>query len=216
MIKFFIRTTNERKIDKSFSQIEYEKLVDLEHKPVKSFIEQLEIISDYDSVLLEDDIELCDNFKERIEKAISEYPDRIINFFSQPRTYFKTNEFQTYYFNQCTYYPKGLAKELAKEMRKIEEENPGKYQYDVLESKALLKMGLKHIQYRPCLIQHLDFKSLVGNVSKGRITPYYINYLEQLNIPYEKAAFFMNLSKLYKLLDEHIKIKKIELFDSKN
>ena len=34
----------------TLSQIEYTMLIDKEHKPVKSFIEQLEIISDYDAV----------------------------------------------------------------------------------------------------------------------------------------------------------------------
>ena len=216
MIKYYLRTTNERKLDKSLEQIKYEKLVDTEHKAVKSFIEQLEYISDSDAVLLEDDIELCNNFKERIEKAISEYPDRVINFFSQPRTFFKTKEFQTFYFNQCTYYPKGVSKKLAEIMRRIEEKHPNKYQYDVLESMALKELKMKHIQYRPVLVQHLDFKSLVGNTSKYRITPYYINYLEELNIPYEKACFFVNLSKLYKLLEEHIKIKRIEIFEPQN
>lgn len=215
MIKYFLRTTNERKLDKSLEQIKYEKLIDTEHKPVKSFIEQLEYISDYDAVFLEDDIELCNNFKERIEKAISEYPDRVINFFSQPMTYFTTKEFQTFYFNQCTYYPKGIAKELATIMRRIEEDNPGKYQYDVLESKALKELNMKHIQYRPCLIQHLDFKSLVGNVSKYRISPFYINYLEELNIPYEKAYLMINKAKLCRVLNKHIEEKRKILFENK-
>ena len=35
MIKYFVRTTGERQVDSSYSQIEYELLIDTEHKPVK-------------------------------------------------------------------------------------------------------------------------------------------------------------------------------------
>lgn len=203
MIKYFVRTTGERTLDDSFSQIEYTLLIDKEHKPVKSFIEQLEIIGDYDAVFLEDDVQLCRNFKEKVESVIKKYPDRLINFFTAPTNYFMTREAQTFYFNQCTYYPKGLAKKLSVEMRKIENENPGRYQYDVLESMALKNMELKHIQFRPCLVQHLDFKSLVGNRDNYRITPFFIDYLDDLNIKYEEAKIHKNIIELkYKILKE--------------
>lgn len=203
MIKYFVRTTGERQLDPTLSQIEYTLLIDKEHKPVKSFIEQLEIISDYDAVFLEDDVQLCRDFKQRIEDIIKVYPDRVINFFTAPTNYFMTREAQTFFFNQCTYYPKGLAKEIAREMRDIESKEPGKHQYDVLESMALKNMELKHIQYRPCLVQHLDFKSLVGNRDNYRITPYFVDYLEDLNIQYEEAKLHKNIIELkYKIIKE--------------
>ena len=62
-MKYYVRTTLDRKLDKTYSQIDYEFLVDKEHKPIDSFIKQLEIISEYDAVLLEDDLILCNNFK---------------------------------------------------------------------------------------------------------------------------------------------------------
>lgn len=200
MIKYFVRTTGERQLDSTLSQIEYTMLIDREHKPVKSFIGQLEVISDYDAVFLEDDVQLCRDFKQRIEDIIKVYPDRVINFFTAPLNYFMTREAQTFFFNQCTYYPKGLAKEIAREMRVIENKEPGKHQYDVLESMALKNMQIKHIQFRPCLVQHLDFKSLVGNRDNYRITPYFVDYLEDLNIQYEEANIHKNLIELkYKL-----------------
>jgi len=208
MIKYFVRTTKERTLDNSFSQIEYELLVDTEHKPVKSFIEQLEIISDYDAILLEDDIQLCRNFKERVEAVINQYPDKIINFFTDPTHYFPTSEGQVFYFNQCTYYPKGIAKKLAEEMRKIEEEFPGKYQYDVIESKALNKLGIKHLKYRPCLVQHLDNGSLIGNKSYSRRTIYFIDYLDDASINYSQANLPKNRITLkYRLRRQFLKKK---------
>lgn len=216
-IKYYVRTTNERKLDKSYSQIKYELLVDTEHNARKSFVEQLERLAELnqDVVILEDDLELCKDFKNKIEEVIKEYKDNIINFFYKPRDYFATKLQKHFCWNQCVYYPKELLKVLSVEMRKQYELKP-LMPHDEVENIALNVLGIKNIVYRPCLVQHLDFKSLVGNVSKNRISPYYIDYLEELNITYENACFFFNLSKLYKLLDEHIKIKKIEIFDSQN
>jgi hypothetical protein len=116
-IKYFVRTIPERIFN--YSGIEYISLIDYNHQPVQSFINQLELISEYNSVLLEDDLILCKNFKEEIEKVIAQYPDRIINFYSRPRFYFKSEETFDFRYNQCTYYPKGIAKILATKMKEI-------------------------------------------------------------------------------------------------
>jgi hypothetical protein len=81
-IKYFVRTTNDRIYE---YDLEHEKLIDTEHAPVKSFINQLKYISQWDSVLLEDDLILCKDFKKRIEEVINQYPDKIINFFTRPK-----------------------------------------------------------------------------------------------------------------------------------
>lgn len=205
MIKYFVRTTGERELDGSFSQIEYILLVDKDHRPVESFIEQLEIISKYDAVLLEDDVQLCKGFDKRIESIIKQYPDRVINFFTRPWEYFKTKESINFSWNQCTYYPKGLAKEIASAMRVIYKDmvenkdkldkkyltSTGCIQYGRLESKALEKLGLKHIQFRPCLVQHLDYESLIGNDDgTDRTTLYFVDYLDNLKINYENISTY--------------------------
>ena len=187
MLKFYVRTTLERQLDSSYSQIEYELLVDTEHKPIESFIEQLEQISGYDSVLLEDDLILCKDFKNRIEEVINKYPNKIINFFYHQDEYYQTRESTEYSNNQCTYYPKGIGKLIAKEMKNfITYSN----QYSWIENLALNKLNITHIQYRPCLVQHLDSDSLIQKhkIIRPRITPYFIDYLEELNIPYEEAC----------------------------
>ena len=140
-----------------------------------------------------------------IESVIKQFPDKIINFFTFPARYFKAGESQNFLFNQCTYYPKRIAKQLAKVMREVKEEyakSHNRLQYDVLEDMALRIMGLTHIQYRPCLVQHLDGKSLIGNRDSGRMTIYFIDYLDELNISYEEANEQKNVLKLrYKLLN---------------
>ena len=209
-MKYYIRTTLERQLDDTYKQIDYELLVDREHKPVESFIQQLEIISEEDAVLLEDDLILCRNFKERIEEVIKQYPDKIINFFTFPRTHFQTREFQRFLWNQCTYYPKGIAKKLADTMKELREQNE-ELQYDALENLALEQLGMTHIQYRPCLIQHLDGRSLIGNGASGRMTIFFIDYLEDLNIPYEEANKQENRLKLKYALLKNKKEKGISI-----
>ena len=203
MIKYYIRTTGERPLNESYNQIEYELLIDKEHKPVESFIKQLEIISDCDAVLLEDDVFLCKDFKNRIESIIKKYPNKVINFFTKPWEYFKTGIHDEFSWNQCTYYPKGLGKKIAKEMNevysvmlknkdKLEKRyvtSAGYIQYGLLESKGLERLGLTHIRYRPCLVQHLDFNSLIGNDNDSdRTTLYFIDWLESLNIDYNNIS----------------------------
>ena len=75
-LKFFIRTTKDRTLDESIERElgnNYTLLIDTEHKPVDSFIEQLKIISDYDAILLEDDVILCKDFVNEITKVVKKY-----------------------------------------------------------------------------------------------------------------------------------------------
>ena len=201
MIKYFVRTTLDRKLDETYNQIDYQLLVDTEHKPVESFIKQLDFISNYDAVLLEDDLILCKDFKNRIEDVIKQYPDKIINFFYSPNCWFRTKEHTNFAFNQCTYYPKGVAKLISKEMLNIDR----RCQYDVLENLALKKLNISHIIYRPCLVQHLDTNSLIGNHCNIRFTEYFIDYLDELNMNYIDAKDKVNRIKLKELMMKHLK-----------
>lgn len=203
MIKYFVRTTLDRQLDSSYSQIEYELLVDTEHKPVESFIEQLSIISDYDAVLLEDDLILCKDFKSRIEEVISEYYSNVINFFTLPNNYFTTHITDTpFKFNQCTYYPKGISKLIGEAMKnKVKYHNCG---YDLIESWVLGELNISYVVYRPCLVQHIDFKSLISK-SCERHSPYFIDYLDELDIDYNDAGKPENKARLIALMKEKFK-----------
>ena len=188
MAKYYIRTTGERILDESYNQIPYTKLVDKDHRYVAFFIEQLEKYGNEDIVIIEDDCILCKNFKERIESVIAQYPNKIINFFQLPtRKYFKTHESTEYLQNQCTYYPKGLTIKLARKMREILEKNP-KIRTDVCEDLALKELKETHVKYRPCLVQHLNFDSLLNNKVGSKRTPFFIDYLDELKLDYNNLS----------------------------
>lgn len=202
MIRYFVRTTNDRLFEYN---LEYEKLIDLEHKPVKSFIDQLKYISQWDSVLLEDDLILCEDFKNKIENVIKQNPNKIINFFTRPNEWFTTHECMIFSYNQCTYYPKGIGNIIASEMLNIQTNNKS-LPYDLLESKALGELGISHIQYRPCLVQHIDNNSLIqGFTLNDRRSPYFIDYLKELNIDYNEAFKVENRKKLKEKLERSFK-----------
>lgn len=187
-IKYFIRTTGERVLNESYEQIPYTKLIDKDHRYVEFFIECLEYFSQWNSVFIEDDCILCRDFKNRIEEAIADHPNEIINFFNEPLDlYFKTKESNDFRMNQCTYYPKELTKKLAKEMRKVLSQFPD-YPTDWIEDIALKNLNQSHIKYRPTLVQHIANSSILGhkNFMKWRAT-FFIDYYDDLNIDYKKG-----------------------------
>jgi len=206
-IKFFIRTTGERKLHESISRElgnDYTLLIDKEHKPVGSFIKQLKEISEYDSILLEDDVILCKDFKKEVEKVITEWPNTIVNFFTMPHEYFTTVfGFLYFVYNQCTFYPKGITLQIAEKMIELREPYN---QYDSLENKALRALKLPHLRYRPCLVQHIDDNTFIqkSNSSKRRCI-WFKDYLDELNINYKEAWTEENQNKLKELMNKKFK-----------
>lgn len=201
-IKFFVRTTGERDLSEFNKLSNVEFLYDREHKPVDSFIKQLNIISEYDSVLLEDDVILCEDFENKLYKVIEKYPNKIVNFFFRPNLYFSTHEIDEFIFNQCTYYPKGISNLISEEMIRVRQKTTVCRQYDVLESSALKNLGMTHIVYRPCLVQHKDISSLMHN-GYGKWTVWFEDYINKLGITYEEA--YSRKPDLVKLLEADIK-----------
>ena len=205
-IKYFVRTIPERTFN--YQGIEYTKLVDYAHQPLQSFIAQLDLIGDYDAVLLEDDVILCNNFKDEIEKVIAKYPDKIINFYTKPKFYIQTEETFDFRYNQCTYYPKGVGKIVAAKMREILPRF-GKQQrlWCVVERMALRELQITHIAYRPCLVQHPDDESILNSHDPKKCdysTIYFKDYLDELNVDYADANTLHIRNKLEKIKFKHL------------
>ena len=205
-MKYYVRTTGERQFN---YDINYETLVDTEHKPIKSFINQLKYISSDDSILLEDDLILCKNFKERIEEIIAQYPNSVINFYESPYDFYFTEQRRgiKYRFNQCTYYPKGVSKLIADKMEEIWPKYQNIKQYYFLQAYAMDELGMSYISYRPCLVQHLNGRSIIGN-SENVSTLFFIDYIEELGIDYKDVIQFKNNINLQKIKTKYLPYKK--------
>lgn len=163
-MKYYVRTTGERDLS-AYSFLDYTPLYDYEHKPVPSFIKQMRIISEDDALFMEDDIVFCKDFKNKVQEVINKYPGKIINFFFQPLAYLLPGEVEgrRFLYNQCVYYPKGIAAKIADEMQRLVDEGIKWTQYDEIQAAAMNNLGLNFINYRPCLVQHIGAKSLLGN-----------------------------------------------------
>lgn len=205
MVKYYVRTTLQRNLNSSYEQIDFELVVDKEHKPVESFIRQLREISSCDAVLLEDDVKLCKNFKEEIEKVIEEHPNDIINFFYAPKKWFTSHYTTDFAYNQCTYYPKGVGKILSEKMEEIYKTKKIKG-YDVLEMVALQELGMTNYVYRPCLVQHMDRHSIInGHDLVRRVSPFFKDYLDDLGIDYMSVkAIYDNYDTLMGMVKKDV------------
>lgn len=210
MIKYFVRTTGNRVLDGSFSQIDYTLLVDKDHKFPNIFVEQLRAINEYDAVLMEDDIILCRDFDNRIKEVISRFPREIINFFTLPMEYLmpiSVPDSAKSCYNQCMYFPKGVAGKLADIIEKYNINNGKNTPEMMIKIAKCRNPYLTIINYRPCLVQHIDNNSLIGNDIKvgHRRSPYFIDYLDELGIDYVGAHNPINKQKLISLMNEKFK-----------
>ena len=211
-MKYYVRTTEQRKLDNSYSQIPYELLVDKEHKPVDHFIECLLHINNEDSLLLEDDLILCNDFINEVNKAVELYPGKIINFFQSPTHAYPILELNKIIFNQCTYYPKGIGFKLAAIMKMLpRNKGHAENKYSYLETTALQTLNLTIISYRPHLVQHLDLNTLLfkEDTTHWRRSPFFIDYLKELNISYDEVND--HIDELTSIMNKHFsKIKETD------
>ena len=136
-------------------------------------------------VLLEDDVQLCNNFYNHINSVISKFNVYVISFFEKPnskktlKTSFQKG--RDFLFNQCNYYPKYVC-DLIINPDNI---NAFKEQYkqkwvcpsDSYVAFCLDKYNIDYLMYLPFLVQHLPFKSTLGNRSTKRQTKFFIDDL---------------------------------------
>ena len=203
--KYYVRTTGDRILSPSFSQIKYTLLYDYEHSIGDNFINQLEQISNDDVILMEDDIILCRNFENRIKTAIQSYPDAIINFF-YPLYKKETFKMYLFSFNQCTYYPKELLQKIVKCVK----ENRKKlicYTPEKIIRYAVSKLKLPVYLYYPCLVQHIDNFSLLQHkkVKTSRRAWFFIDYLEDLGVLHQDALKPENQNLLIEYMNNQFK-----------
>lgn len=162
-----------------------EVCVDKEHDSYKSFLNMCDMIDETGAVTLEDDVQLCDNFCAKIEAVIKEKgEDKVFNFFEKPKTYFKTSYVggSQFLWGQCIYFPPHLGHKMREYYEEFRITRPQKWQgmaTDCLVAYVLSKEKMKYWRIRPCLVQHLDYPSVIGKRPKNRQTPYFVDDLER-------------------------------------
>lgn len=167
-MKYYVRTTGEREINYPDY---FTVLLDTEYDACKSFVEQLKNIDD-DCVIIEDDVTLCNNFKEIIEENIAKNKDLLINFFDDPRTkrpYPVIKGGYMFAWCQCLYIPNTVRVKLIVELEKICKIVRKNQTAEMIRA-ALVRLNLPYVSFHPNLVQHDDNgKSLIyGNIGMRR------------------------------------------------
>lgn len=207
-IKYYVRTTGEREFN--YSPLQYKTLIDTNHNSCLHYLDTLQLVKNENAVILEDDLVLCKNFQTEIERVINQYPDTIINFFTHPNGFFTTHYTDSFSFNQCTYFPAGSIDKFYNTM--ISNYTPNIKFYGSLLNLALSKLGISHLVYRPCLVQHKDITSLLCNgAGMHRQTIYFKDYLDELGIDILESLKPDNVKNLHKLLVKDIEKWKQEV-----
>lgn len=133
------------------------------HDPMKSYLHVCKnIIAGQPAVLLEDDILLTSDFKNKAEKVIEQYPDTLINFFSLSKKYLEPHwkKGREYCMNQCEYFPGGFSMEVVRayETWPLREKEPNAY--DFLVGYAWGSNN-PYLVWSPSLVQHRQVKSII-------------------------------------------------------
>ena len=66
---------------------------------------------------------------------------------------------------------------------------------------------MSYISYRPCLVQHLNGRSIIGN-SDNVSTLFFIDYIDELGIDYKDVIQFKNNINLQKIKTKYLPYKK--------
>ena len=134
------------------------------HDAMKSYLYVCEhIVKGQPAVLMEDDIILTSNFKEKIEKVISEYPDILINFFSLSKKFTvpHTKKGREYCMNQCEYFPEGFSLKVVEAYKTWELKEKEPNAYDFLVGYAWGNNN-PYLVWCPSLVQHREVKSIIN------------------------------------------------------
>jgi GR25 family glycosyltransferase involved in LPS biosynthesis len=134
-----------------------------------------------DALMLEDDIILCSDFIKKVQLAIAQYPNKVIQFFTRRKNDnlgTRSMEGKTYSMCQCTYYPAGVLKSLyeysnyyAKLAIHIKETAP----IDPCIASFLAHNKMTYINHVPSLVQHIEGVSAINpKRAKKRISENFI------------------------------------------
>ena len=165
---YVVRAVRERKpfVDEILKQIP-EAVVywDNEfHDAMKSYLYVCEhVVKGQPCVLLEDDVILTSNFKEKCESVIAQFPDMLINFFSLSKTKTKPHlkKGREYCMNQCEYFPKGFSLKVVDAYKRWELKDKEPTAYDFLVGYAWGNNN-SYLVWCPSLVQHREVKSIIN------------------------------------------------------
>lgn len=148
------------------------------------FFEICRSINETGGVVLEDDVQLCRGFVNKVESVIEEKgADCVISFFERPKVDLETAYVggSNFFWMQCVYFPPGLPEKFVKHYNDFKTKKPKLWRGNSVDravSYALVRERVKYWRIRPTLVQHLPLPSASGPRPINRQTLYFIDDLE--------------------------------------
>lgn len=148
---------------------------DKEHSGYATFLDVMGTFGDEAGILLEDDIILCPQWKQKTEAVIEEHRDDVIRFFS----YFpddaelgpRWQSGKTYAQNQCVYYPAGVAADFVKYAATKRRSQFAEKYHDMMFARFLHSRRQPFWLHVPSLVQHMTIPSVVMTHRRKRVSP---------------------------------------------
>jgi len=147
--------------------------VDYQHDAMANFLNSMNM-TENPCVHIEDDIELCDGFLEKVINAVNQYPDTIINFFSLRKEDYEIGKphfvpGRSFMMNQCFYIPAGMGSQIAAYYSEWDKKEIHPTGYDIMMADWMKKNKMKYLAWFPHLVNHIHCKSLINpKRSSGR------------------------------------------------
>lgn len=160
----------------------------------ENHLKAFDLEDEYDGiVILEDDVQLCKNFKERVLEVIEGHEDELVSMFESAcskgplKTEYRNGG--SFAWNQCNYYPQSVCKILSdpemlpkfKDYFYSKLNEPWNYPIDRYIAYALKENKLKYFMKVPFLVQHMAMKSNFKGRPLNRQSKYFIDDLEETN-----------------------------------
>lgn len=143
------------------------------HNAWDTWIRVLALVGSDQAILMEDDVELAENWRERVEEIISEYRDDVIQFFSLAKTVgpdgIERRPPSSFSSNLCYYLPEDAAASLlrfAPGWAKRHPEHPTGY--DLAMRDWLKSVGRQYLLVTPSLVQHRRMRSVIDPSRSSR------------------------------------------------
>lgn len=142
-----------------------EVLFDSTGNAMDTFLEAMKVAGEMPCLHMEEDIYVTRFFKEKSEKAVSERPQEVIQFFSMRKDDLKIGSRydygRTFMMNQCFYLPVGYSRLIYDYYFHWPQKEIHKTGYDVLIADFLKTRKEKYYIYVPSLVQHRKNRSLI-------------------------------------------------------
>lgn len=145
---------------------EVEIVWDQHHSVQETFLRTLDTAGDDPVVIVQDDVVLAGQWREKVEAVIAEHPDAVCQFFSLRKADLEKGARwepgRAYLMNQCFYLPATYARQLHAFAQTWWEANPGHTGDDTCISEWLRSRQEAYWHHVPSLVQHRDLSSVIG------------------------------------------------------